>query len=93
MLGAAWVGLGLAHALLIREIPDNGRLALCAIDAAIALHEPDSVLRLIEQRSGAIRGDRRHLLDSEELRARMLARSLATSRSASARVSSSRRNT
>lgn len=59
----------------LQKQPDNGRLALCAIDAAIALHERDSVLRLIEQRSGAIRGDRRHLLDGEELRARMLAKS------------------
>jgi TolB-like protein len=59
----------------LQKQPDNGRLALCAIEASIALHEHDSVLRLIEQRSGAIRGDRRHLLDSEELRARMLARS------------------
>jgi TolB-like protein/Tfp pilus assembly protein PilF len=59
----------------LQKQPDNGRLALCAIDAAIALRERDAVLRLIEQRSGAIRGDRRHLLDSEELRARMLAKS------------------
>jgi tetratricopeptide (TPR) repeat protein len=59
----------------LQKQPDNGRLALCAINAAIALRERDSVLRLIEQRSGAIRGDQRHLLDSEELRARMLARS------------------
>jgi hypothetical protein len=59
----------------LQKQPDNGRLALCAIEASIALRERDSVLRLIEQRSAAIRGDRRHQLDSEELRARMLARS------------------
>jgi len=59
----------------LQKQPDNGRLALCAIDAAIALREREAALRLIEQRSGAIRGDRRHLLDSEELRARMLAKS------------------
>lgn len=27
VLGAAWVGLGLAHLLVLRDIPDNGRLA------------------------------------------------------------------
>ncbi|HYZ20095.1 MAG TPA: phosphatidate cytidylyltransferase [Gaiellaceae bacterium] len=27
VFGAAWVGFGLAHALLLREIPDHGRLA------------------------------------------------------------------
>jgi TolB-like protein/Tfp pilus assembly protein PilF len=59
----------------LEKQPDNGRLALCAIEAAIALRERDSVLRLIEQRSGAIRGDRRHQLDNEELRSRMLSRS------------------
>ena len=35
VLGAAWVGLGLAHALLIREIPDNGRLALVTVLLAV----------------------------------------------------------
>jgi hypothetical protein len=58
----------------LQKQPGNGRLGLCAIEAAIALRERDSVLRLIEQRSGAIRGDQRHQLDGEELRARMLAR-------------------
>ena len=58
----------------LQRQPGNGRLGLCAIEAAIALRERDSVLRLIEQRSGAIRGDQRHQLDGEELRARMLAR-------------------
>jgi hypothetical protein len=41
----------------------------------MALGERDSVSRLIERGSGAARDDRRHQLDSEELRARMLARS------------------
>jgi hypothetical protein len=59
----------------LQKQPDNSRLGLCAIEAAIALRERDSVLRLIEQRSGAFRGDRRHQLETEELRARMLARS------------------
>lgn len=59
----------------LQKQPDNGRLGLCAIEAAIALREHDSVLHLIEQRSGATRGDRRRQLDSEELRARMLAKS------------------
>jgi phosphatidate cytidylyltransferase len=31
VLGAAWVGLGLAHALLLREIPDHGRLAAITV--------------------------------------------------------------
>src|SRR5207237_3930854 len=55
--------------------PVNHRLSHLSIQSSIDMHEHDSVLRLIEQRSVAIRGDRRHLLDSEELRARMLARS------------------
>ena len=59
----------------LQKQPNNGRLALCAIEAAIALRERNSVLRLIEQRSGAARGDRRHQFETEELRARMLARS------------------
>jgi TolB-like protein/cytochrome c-type biogenesis protein CcmH/NrfG len=59
----------------LQKQPDNARLGLCAIEAAIALSERDSVLRLIEQRSGAIRGDQRRHLETEELRARMLAKS------------------
>ena len=35
VLGAAWVGLGLAHLLLIREIPDNGRLAVVTVLLAV----------------------------------------------------------
>jgi phosphatidate cytidylyltransferase len=35
VLGAAWVGLGLAHLLLVREIPDNGRLALFTVLLAV----------------------------------------------------------
>jgi phosphatidate cytidylyltransferase len=31
VLGAAWVGLGLAHALLLRAIPDHGRLAVFTV--------------------------------------------------------------
>jgi phosphatidate cytidylyltransferase len=31
VLGAAWIGLGLAHLLLIRDIPDNGRLAIITV--------------------------------------------------------------
>jgi phosphatidate cytidylyltransferase len=31
VLGAAWVGLGLAHALLLRGIPDHGRLAVFTV--------------------------------------------------------------
>jgi TolB-like protein/Tfp pilus assembly protein PilF len=59
----------------LQKQPGNGRLTLCSIEAAIALREGNSALRLIEQRSGAIRGDRRHQFETEELRARMLARS------------------
>lgn len=35
MLGVAWIGLGLAHVLLLRSIPDNGRLALFTVLLAI----------------------------------------------------------
>lgn len=35
VLGAAWVGLGLAHLLLLREIPDNGRLAVFTVLLAV----------------------------------------------------------
>jgi len=35
VLGAAWVGLGLAHLLLIREIPNNGRLAAFTVLLAV----------------------------------------------------------
>jgi phosphatidate cytidylyltransferase len=31
MLGTAWIGLGLGHALLLRAIPDHGRLALFTV--------------------------------------------------------------
>jgi phosphatidate cytidylyltransferase len=31
VLGAAWVGLGLGHALLLRAIPDHGRLAVFTV--------------------------------------------------------------
>jgi phosphatidate cytidylyltransferase len=35
VLGAAWIGLGLGHLLLLREIPEHGRLALIAVLVAI----------------------------------------------------------
>lgn len=35
VLGAAWIGLGLAHALLLRDIPENGRLAIFAVLLAV----------------------------------------------------------
>jgi phosphatidate cytidylyltransferase len=35
VLGAAWIGLGLAHLLLLRAIPDDGRLAIFAVLLAI----------------------------------------------------------
>ena len=35
VLGVAWIGLGLAYLLLIRAIPDNGRLALFTVLLAV----------------------------------------------------------
>jgi phosphatidate cytidylyltransferase len=35
LLGPAWVGLGLAHAVLLRDIPDNGRLAAFTVLLAV----------------------------------------------------------
>jgi phosphatidate cytidylyltransferase len=35
VLGAAWVGVGLAHLLLLRAIPDNGRLAIYTVLLAV----------------------------------------------------------
>ena len=35
VLGAAWVGLGLAHVLLLRAIPDIGRLAIFTVLLAV----------------------------------------------------------
>jgi phosphatidate cytidylyltransferase len=35
MLGSAWIGLGLAHLLLLRAIPGNGRLATFAVLLAV----------------------------------------------------------
>jgi phosphatidate cytidylyltransferase len=35
MLGAAWIGLGLAHALLLRDIDDHGRLAAFTVLLAV----------------------------------------------------------
>jgi phosphatidate cytidylyltransferase len=35
MLGVAWIGLGLAYVLLLRAIPDHGRLALLTVLLAV----------------------------------------------------------
>jgi phosphatidate cytidylyltransferase len=35
LLGAGWIGLGLAHALLLRDIPEHGRLALFTVLLAV----------------------------------------------------------
>jgi phosphatidate cytidylyltransferase len=35
LLGSAWIGLGLAHVLLLREIPDHGRLATFTVLLAV----------------------------------------------------------
>lgn len=35
VLGAGWVGLGLAHLILIRAIPENGRLAIFTVLLAV----------------------------------------------------------
>ena len=35
MLGTTWVGLGLAHVLLLRELPEDGRLALFTVLLAV----------------------------------------------------------
>jgi phosphatidate cytidylyltransferase len=35
MFGAAWVGLGLAHLLLLRDIPEHGRLAIFTVLIAV----------------------------------------------------------
>jgi phosphatidate cytidylyltransferase len=35
MLGAVWIGLGLGHLLLIRAIPEDGRLAIFAVLLAV----------------------------------------------------------
>src|SRR5436190_4848323 len=35
VLGAVWIGLGLAHILLLRAIPDNGRLATFTVLLAV----------------------------------------------------------
>ena len=35
MLGAAWVGFGLAHLLLLRDIPEHGRLAIFTVLIAV----------------------------------------------------------
>ena len=35
VLGVAWIGLGLGHLLLLRELPDHGRLALFTVLLAV----------------------------------------------------------
>jgi phosphatidate cytidylyltransferase len=35
VLGAAWIGLGLAHLVLLREIPDHGQLAVFTVLIAV----------------------------------------------------------
>jgi phosphatidate cytidylyltransferase len=45
LLGAAWIGLGLACVLLLREYPDHGRLAVFAV--LIAVWADDTVAYLI----------------------------------------------
>jgi phosphatidate cytidylyltransferase len=35
VLGAAWIGLGLAHLILIRELPEHGLLAIYAVVLAV----------------------------------------------------------
>ena len=35
VLGVAWIGLGLAHLLLLREIPEHGRLAIFTVILAV----------------------------------------------------------
>jgi phosphatidate cytidylyltransferase len=35
VLGAGWIGLGIAHMLLIRDIPDDGRLAALTVLLAV----------------------------------------------------------
>jgi phosphatidate cytidylyltransferase len=41
VLGAAWVGLGLAHVILLRELPENGRLAV--FTALLAVFAADTL--------------------------------------------------
>jgi phosphatidate cytidylyltransferase len=35
VLGVAWIGLGLAHLLLLRDIPEHGRLAIFTVLLAV----------------------------------------------------------
>jgi phosphatidate cytidylyltransferase len=35
VLGAAWIGLGLGHLLLLRDLPDHGRLAVLTVVVAV----------------------------------------------------------
>jgi phosphatidate cytidylyltransferase len=45
MLGAGWVGFGLAHLLLLRDIPENGRLA--SFTVLIAVFAADTAAYLV----------------------------------------------
>ena len=45
LLGAGWIGLGLAHAVLLREIPEHGRLA--AITVLLAVWAADAAAYLV----------------------------------------------
>jgi phosphatidate cytidylyltransferase len=45
LLGAGWIGLGLAHAVLLREIPAHGRLA--AITVVLAVWAADAAAYLV----------------------------------------------
>ena len=53
VLGSAWVGFGLAHVVLLRRIPDNGRLAVFTV--LIAVFASDSAAYL----AGRLVGRRR----------------------------------
>ena len=45
ILGVAWIGLGLGHLLLLRDLPDHGRLAVFAV--LIAVFADDTAAYLI----------------------------------------------
>jgi phosphatidate cytidylyltransferase len=45
VLGVAWIGLGLGHILLLRDLPEHGRLAVFAL--LIAIFADDTVAYLV----------------------------------------------
>ncbi len=45
LLGVVWIGMGLGHAILIRDIPDHGRLAIFTV--LIAVFAADSAAYLV----------------------------------------------